>query len=111
MPKIDHLKEVNIEKLDGVTPLIKYPPPTNSATLYFNFLWHITPDTWPLTRDTWQLTPDTQGVVNIVSKFQVPSSYGSEGVLKIFFTKDEWLSELINQLNKKVLVEHMTHAS
>ena len=45
--------------------------------------WHLTPDTWHLTPDTWHLTPDIwhvsgypQGVVNIVSKFQLPSSYG-----------------------------------
>ena len=45
--------------------------------------WHVTPDTWHLTgatwhltRDTWHLTCDTWWGVKILSKFQLPSSYG-----------------------------------
>ena len=33
-------------------------------------------DTWHVTHDTWQVSHNTQKVVNIVSKFQLPSSYG-----------------------------------
>ena len=36
---------------------------------FFNDTWQMTGDTWHVTHDTWQ-------VVNIVSKFQVPSSNG-----------------------------------
>ena len=34
-------------------------------------MWHLTPDTWHLTLDMWHL----EGV-NILSEFQLPSSYG-----------------------------------
>ena len=51
-------------------------------------MWHLTPDTSHVTHDIWHVSCDTEGVMNIVSKFQVPSSYGlgclgCEGVLKI----------------------------
>ena len=43
---------------------------------------------------------DTPGVVNIVSNFQVPSSYDLVvKVLDNFFTKDEKVSYFINQWN------------
>ena len=35
----------------------------------------MTRDTWHVTRDTWHVTRDTFGGVNILSKFQLPSSY------------------------------------
>ena len=40
--------------------------------------WHMTCDTWHVTRDTWHMTYDMFGVgggLNILSKFQLPSSY------------------------------------
>ena len=37
--------------------------------------WHVTRDTWHVTRDRWHLTCDMFGGVNILSKFQLPSSY------------------------------------
>ena len=57
----------------------------------------MTPDTWHLTPDTWHVKHDTQGVVNIVSQFQVPSSY-SLGV-KVFwkFWGKGWVSHLMNE--------------
>ena len=39
---------------------------------------HVTRDAWHMTRDTWQVTCDTFGEVNILSKFQLPSSYRLE---------------------------------
>ena len=35
----------------------------------------MTRDRWQVTRDTWHVTRDTFGGVNILSKFQLPSSY------------------------------------
>ena len=37
----------------------------------------MTPDIWHLTPDMWQMTCDKWWGVNIHSKFQLPSSYGS----------------------------------
>ena len=66
-------------------------------------MWHATRDTWHVwhaTRDTWHVTRDTFGGGNILSKFQLPSSYrlwfmilwrsGGKGWL------NEWIYELIN---------------
>ena len=41
--------------------------------------WHMIQEIWHVTGATWHMTRDTQGVVNIVSKFQVPS-FNSLGV-------------------------------
>ena len=38
--------------------------------------WHLTRDKWHVTRDTWHLPCDTWWGVNILSKCQLPSSYG-----------------------------------
>ena len=38
-------------------------------------MWHVTCDAWHVTRDTWHMTHDMFGGVNILSKFQLPSSY------------------------------------
>ena len=38
--------------------------------------WHLTLDTWHLTPNTWHMTCDTWWGVNILLKFQLPSSYG-----------------------------------
>ena len=38
-------------------------------------MWHVTRDMWHVTCDTWHMKCDTFGGVNILSKFQLPSSY------------------------------------
>ena len=40
--------------------------------------WHVTGDTWNVTRDIWHVTRDMWQMVgvDILSKFQLPSSYG-----------------------------------
>ena len=38
-------------------------------------MWHVTCDMWHVTRDKWHVTRDMFGRVNILSKFQLPSSY------------------------------------
>ena len=38
-------------------------------------MWHVTPDTWHVTPDMWQV-----GAVNLLSKCQLPSSYGLQSI-------------------------------
>ena len=65
--------------------------------------WHLTPDTWyvthetwNVTRDTWLVTRDTWWEVNILSKFQLPGSYGL-GVLMFWrFEGKGRISQSIN---------------
>ena len=54
--------------------LITDPPPSSSTNWSIFFAcetWHVTHDTWHI---MWHVTHDKQGVVNIVPKFQIPSS-------------------------------------
>ena len=37
-------------------------------------VWHLTPDMWHVTHDIWDVSRDTEGLMNNVSKFQLPSS-------------------------------------
>ena len=73
-----------VTKLDGVDPVDNRP----STDKLHHFVqkrrkkWHVTRDMWHMTRDMWQVTGDTWhmtrdmfGGVNILSKFQLPSSY------------------------------------
>ena len=55
----------------------------------------LTPDIWYVTCDIRHVSRDTQGVMTIVSKFQVPSSYGL-GVLKIMNKRITNFNELMN---------------
>ena len=65
-------------------------------------MWHLTPDTWHLTRDTWHLTCDTWWGVNILSKFQLPSSFGlggkgiwrSGGKGSLTWSISEWITKV-----------------
>ena len=51
-------------------------------------MWHVTCDIWHVTLDKWHVTRDSLGVVNIASKFQVPSSNGLRVI--IFWKFDIW---------------------
>ena len=68
--------------------MITNPPPISFTTLSEknnkkkikkNYMLHVRCDTWHVTRDTWRdtwhMTCDMFGGVNILSKFQLPSSY------------------------------------
>ena len=59
-------------------------------------MWHVTRDTWHLTCDIWHMSRDTQGVVNIVSRFQVPSSNSLAFMMFWRIGGKGWLSELLN---------------
>ena len=69
-------------KLDRVGPVNKRP----STDRLHHFvrkkinkincdMWHVTPNTWHVTHDTWHVTCDMFGGVNILLKFQLPSSF------------------------------------
>ena len=53
------------DKLDGVGPADNRP----STDLLHHDMWHMTCDSWSVTRDRWE-------EVNLLSKLQLPSSYG-----------------------------------
>ena len=76
-------------------------------------MWHMTYDTWHMTHDMWHMTCGMLWGVNILSKFQLPSSYclwfmifwrfGGKGWLTDWLT--DWLTEWMN--NKAVYVEQL----
>ena len=66
-------------------------------------MWHVTRNTWHVIRDTWHLTRNTFGGVNILSKFQLPSSYRLWFmILWRYFRKR--LTDLINQSVTRLFV-------
>ena len=74
-------KNLLLESLDGVAPLITDPPPTSFRTLSppkntQKKTWHLTCDMWHVTCDTWHITRDRLGEVNLLSKCQPSSSFG-----------------------------------
>ena len=59
-------------------------------------MWHMTCDTWHVTRDTWHVTCDMLWGVNILSKFQLPSSYCLWFMIFWWFGGKGWLTQSIN---------------
>ena len=63
-------------------------------------MWHVTHDTWHVTCDTWRdmlhMTCDMFGGVNILSKFQLLSSYGLWFMILWISGGKGWLTESIN---------------
>ena len=89
-------------KLDGVGPADNRP----STNMLHHFvrkkkkkcdMWHMTCDTWHV---TWHMTHDMWHVwgVNILSKFQLPSSYGLWFMILWIYGGDGWLAQLMNEL-------------
>ena len=75
-------------------------------------MWHVTCDTWHVTHDTWHVTRDTLHVtcemlegMNILSKFQLPSSYCLWFMILWRFWGKGALTDLINQLITSLFVE------
>ena len=59
-------------------------------------MWQVTYDMWQVTHDMWHMTHDTYCGMNILSKFQLPSSFGfGLTVFWIYFHKP-WLSYLMS---------------
>ena len=65
---------------------------------------HVTRDTWQVTRDTWHVTRDTFGGVNILSKFQLPSSYRLWFMILWRSGGKGWIAEWINELITRLFV-------
>ena len=59
--------------------------------------WHVTPDTWHMTPNIWDVSRDTQGVMKIVSKFQLPRSFGLGVKVSWRFWTKGWLAEWMNE--------------
>ena len=69
---------IYFNKKNGVGPVDNRPSPAKLHHFVrekINKLWHMTCDTWHVTHDMWHVTCDIFGEVNILSKFQLPSSY------------------------------------
>ena len=58
----------------------------------------MTRDLWQVTLDMWHVTHDTFGGVNILSKFQLPSSYRLWFMILWRSGGKGWLTEWINDL-------------
>ena len=64
-------------------------------------IWHLTRDISHVTFYMWHMTQDTKGLVNIASKFQVPSS-NSLGVMMFWRLAGKGsLTEWMNQFDEK----------
>ena len=77
--------QVSDQVIDGATPssLLEFRSMMSTKTdisgRFFEKtcdMWHLTHEMWHVTCDMWHGTPDRWWEVNILSKFQVPSSYG-----------------------------------
>ena len=60
---------------------------------------------WHVTRDTWIVTCDTFGGVNILSKFQLPSSYRLWFMILWRSGGKGSVAELMNELTTKLFIE------
>ena len=59
----------------------------------------MTRDMWHMTHDIWHLTHDRGGgEVNLLSKYQLPSSYGLGGKVFWIFGGKDWHTQLINDV-------------
>ena len=102
-----------IKKLDGVGPVDNRP---STAKLHHFVrkkeetkivtcdtwhvtcdMWHVTHDTWHVTSDTWHMTCDMFGGVNVLSKFQLPSSYCLWSMILWRSGGKGWMNEWINE--------------
>ena len=110
------------QELDGVSP-IDNRPSTNKLHQFVRKkerkkMWHVTRDMWHVTRDTWHVTRDTWNVtwhvthdmwhvwgVNILSKFQLPSSYGLWFIILWRYGGKGLLAELINESVTRLFIE------
>ena len=68
-------------------------------------MWHVTRDMWHMTCDTWHVTCDMLWGLNIVSKFQLPSSYGLWFMIFWRFGGKGSLTDWPNELITKVFAE------
>ena len=68
-------------------------------------MWHVTGDSGHVTRDMWHVTHDMFEGVNILSKFQLPSSYRLWFMILWRSGGKGWLAEWINELITRLFIE------
>ena len=86
--------------LDGVGPVDNRP-----STDELHHFVRKKEKMWHVTRDMWHVTHDMFGGVNILSKFQLPSSYCLWFMLLWRSGGKGWLTHWINQSVTEVIVE------
>ena len=91
---INYRMEIDYVNTRIVGPLlITDPPTTSSVTLSKKSdMWHMTCDMWHVTHDIWRITCETWWGLNILSKFQLLSSFGLAG-------KVIWRSGCVNYIH------------
>ena len=72
---------------------------------FFIYTWNKICGTWHKTHDIWHMTGNTQWGMNILTKFQLPSSYDLEKTVFWFGEKYEWMNLVIT----KVFVEQPSY--
>ena len=86
-------------KLDRVGP-VDNRPSTDKLYHYVwrkkSDMWHMTRDMWHMTCDMWHMTCDMLWGVNILSKFQLPSSHCLWFMILWRSGGKGWMTELIN---------------
>ena len=121
--KEDHTKWVTVNKVDNIGPVDRTlqelaPQKQNLKKTHVTCdTWYLKPDIWHLTLETWHVTPeltpemwnmtcDIWWAVNILSTFQLPSSYGLGEMMFSRFGGKEWLNELMIEWMTKVTRLH-----
>ena len=112
--------ELMLVKLDGVGPVDNRPSTfklhhfvqkkkkkeEEEKIWHLTFdMWHVTCNTWHVTHDMWHMTRDMFGGVNILSKFQLPSSYGLWFMILWRSGGKGWLSKSVNQWITRLFIE------
>ena len=84
-------------KLDGVGPVDNRPSTDKLHHIVKKKkMWYLTRDTRHMTHDTWHMTHDMFGGVDILSKFQLPSSYCLWFMILWRSGGKGWLTDLIS---------------
>ena len=99
----------SVKKLDGVGP-VDNRPSTDKLHHFVKkkkYMTYLTCDTWHMTResDTCHVTRDTIGGVNILSKFQLPSSSGLLFMILLRSGGKRWPSESVSQWMTRLVIE------
>ena len=96
-----------IKKLDGVGPVDNRPYTdklhhfVQKKTQQKHDMWHVRRDMWHVRRDTWHVL----GRGNILSKFQLPSSYLLWFMILWRSGGKGWVTEWINQSVTRLFIE------
>ena len=86
-------------------PFFRHHPPCKPDNWYYLaegswtvVMWHLTRDAWHVTHETCQyVSRETQGVVNILSKVQVPISHCLRGIMFWILGGKRWMKKASRQ--------------